>query len=103
MLFRSIVEKLKTMGVPMTEIRQSKVISPAQTKKLQWIKRARGSEVKMQLSARQLKVLDNEYITKLAGKHTVVPESDSRDAVVFDASPMFGAVDLAPVLPDWLK
>lgn len=98
-----IVEKLKTMGVPMTEIRQSKVISPAQTKKLQWIKRTRGSETKMQLSARQLKVLDNEYITKLAGKHTVVPESDSRDAVVFDASPMFGVVDLAPVLPDWLK
>jgi hypothetical protein len=42
-------------------------------------------------------------VTKLAGKLTIVPESDSRPAVVLNAAPMFSAVEEVPALPDWLK
>jgi hypothetical protein len=59
----------------------------------------------MQLSDRQLKTMENEYVVKMAGKLTVVPESDGRPAVVLNAAPMFGAVEAAPAaesLPSWL-
>jgi hypothetical protein len=58
-----------------------------------------------QLTDRQLKTLEQEYIVKMAGKLTVAPESDSRQAVTLDAAPMFSAVE-APVvdaLPAWLS
>jgi hypothetical protein len=52
-----------------------------------------------------LKTLDQEYVVKMAGKLTVVPESDSRPAVVMNAAPMFSAVEApaAETLPAWLS
>jgi hypothetical protein len=42
-------------------------------------------------------------VTKLAGKLTVVPESDSRKAVVLNAAPLFAAVEAPAELPAWLS
>ena len=98
-----IAEKLQKMGVPKSSIYETKIVSPAKAEKLVWKKRD-GTEV--QLSERQLKTMENEYVTKLAGKLTVVPESDSRPAVVMNAAPMFSAVEAAPAaesLPSWLS
>lgn len=55
-----------------------------------------------QLTERQLKTMEQEYIAKMGGKLTVAPESDPRPAVVRDAAPLFSAVEAAPTLPSWL-
>ena len=94
-----MAEKLAAMGIPKGAIYETKLVSPAKAEKLSWEKR---DGTKNQLSKKQLERL-NEYITKMAGKLTVVPESDSRPAVVVDASSLFGAVEETPALPDWLK
>ena len=94
-----VVEKLKGMGVPKDAVYKTSVVSPAQAKKLTWTKRD-GSQ--KQLTERQLKTLETEYIAKLGGKLTVALESDPRAAVVRDAAPLFSAVEAAPTLPSWL-
>lgn len=94
-----MAEKLVAMGIPKGAIYETKLVSPAKAEKLTWEKR---DGTKNQLSKKQLERL-NEYITKMAGKLTVAPESDSRPAVVTDASSMFGAVNNEPDLPAWLK
>lgn len=105
-----IAEKLTGMGVPKGTVHVTKVVSPAQAKKLTWENR-KGE--KKALSERQLKTIETEYISKLGGKLTVAPESDPRPAVVRDATPLFAAVSqaepaaieapAAPVLPDWMQ
>ena len=97
-----IAEKLIKMGIPKGAIYETKLVSPAKAEKLTWEKRD-GS--KASLSELQLKRLEQEYVSKLAGKLTVVPESDSRPAVVTNAAPLFSAVEVAPAaefLPSWL-
>jgi hypothetical protein len=50
--------------------------------------------------------METEYVVKMAGKLTVVPESDGRPAVTLNAAPLFGAVQAAPAaesLPSWLS
>jgi hypothetical protein len=91
-----MAEKLKRMGLPKGVIWQTKLISVAQVEKAKWTKRDGSVD---QLSPRQMKTLQSEYIKKSAGKLTVVPESDEREAVVKDASPLFDAVE---TLPSWL-
>lgn len=92
-------EKLKGMGIPKDAIWTTKLVSPAQAKKLTWTKR---DGTQKQLTDRQLKTLETEYIAKMGGKLTVAPESDPRPAVVRDAAPLFSAVEAAPTLPSWL-
>lgn len=97
-----VVEKLKGMGVPKDAIYKTSVVSPAQAKKLVWPKR---DGTQKQLSERQLKTLETEYISKLGGKLTVALESDPRPAVVRDAAPLFSAVQSVPeqvALPSWM-
>jgi len=94
-----MAEKLVKMGIPKGAIYETKLVSPAKAEKLTWAKRD-GTQV--QLTERQLKTMENEYVAKLAGKLTVAHESDSRPAVIKNAAPMFSAVE-APALPDWLK
>lgn len=95
-----IAEKLKGMGVPKDAVWVTKLVSPAQAKKLSWTKRDGTAK---QLTERQLKTLETEYISKLDGKLTVAPASDPRPAVVRDAAPLFSAVEhQAPALPSWL-
>ncbi len=97
-----MAEKLVKMGIPKSAVYETKLVTPAKAEKLTWEKR---DGTKVSLTDRQLKRMDQEYVTKLAGKLTVVPESDSRPAVITNAAPMFSAVEAAPAaesLPSWL-
>jgi len=98
-----IAEKLMKMGMPKAEVYEVKLISPAKAEKATWTSKRSGVEVKKQLSERQIKTMHTEYVTKVAGKLTIVPESDERSAVIMNAAPLFGAVNEAPALPAWLK
>ena len=98
-----MAEKLQKMGIPKTAIYETKLVTPAKAEKLTWEKR---DGTKVSLTDRQLKRMEQEYVTKLAGKLTVVPESDSRPAVITNAAPMFSAVQAvsaAESLPSWLS
>jgi len=99
-----MADKLIRMGVPKGVVYETKLVSPAKAEKLTWEKTKAGEKIKAQLSDRQLKTLDSEYITKMGGKLTVVPESDARAAVVLDAAPLFAAVpEPVAALPSWLS
>ena len=94
--------ELVKMGIPKGAVYETKLVSPAKAEKLTWEKR---DGAKVSLSERQLKRMEQEYVVKLAGKLTVVPESDSRPAVITNAAPLFSAVEAAPAaesLPSWL-
>ena len=93
-----IAEKLVKMGIPKSAIYETKLVSPAKAEKLTWEKKGE----KATLSERQLKRMEQEYVTKLAGKLTVVPESDSRTAVITNAAPLFSAVETPAEIPSWL-
>lgn len=106
-----IAEKLKGMGVPKDAIYKTSVVSPAQAKKLTWVKRDGTQKT---LSERQLKTMEAEYISKLGGKLTIALESDPRPAVVRGAAPLFSAVQEpaaiaaapapeAAAVPDWMQ
>lgn len=108
-----IAEKLKGMGVPKDAVFVTKIVSPAQAKKLTWENR-KGE--KKTLTERQLKTMETEYISKLGGKLTVALESDPRPAVTVNAAPLFSAVEAAPApaaaeapastppaMPDWMQ
>ena len=98
-----IAEKLTKMGIPKGSVWETKLVTPAKAEKLTWTKK---DGTPKQLTERQLKTLEQEYIVKMAGKLTVVPESDSRPAVIMNAAPMFSAVEAAPAvesLPSWLS
>jgi hypothetical protein len=90
------------MGIPKTAIYETKLVSPAKAEKLTWEKK---DGTKVQLTDRQLTRMEQEYVVKMAGKITVVSESDGRQAVVTNAAPLFSAVEAAPAaesLPSWL-
>lgn len=94
--------RLVKMGVPKSAVWETKLVSIAKAEKLTWEKTRAGEKVKMQLTERQIKLLETEYVTKLAGKLTIVPESDNRPEVVLTAAPLFGVVEEVPALPAWL-
>lgn len=98
-----MADKLKRMGIPKDVLWKTTLISPAQAEKAVWEKTKAGEKVSAQLSPRQLKTLETEYIKKSAGKLTVVPESDSRPSAKTFEVKMFDA-PAAPVetLPSWL-
>ena len=93
-----MADKLIKMGIPKGSVYVTKLISPAQAKKVTWEKR---DGTKKQLTDRQIKLMESEYIAKSQGKLTVVPESDSRQAVTFSAESLFAPVNNE--VPDWLK
>lgn len=95
-----MANKLTKMGIPKSSIFETKLITPAKAEKLTWEKK---DGEKKQLSERQLKTLETEYIKKSQGKLIIVPESDHRAAVVLDAAPLFGAVNSEPEIPAWLS
>ena len=95
-----MAERLKKMGMPKDIIWKSSLITVAQAEKIKWTKRD-GSED--QLSPRQLKTLQTEYIKKSDGKLTVVAESDERPAVVTTAEHLFDVVPVVETFPSWLS
>lgn len=105
-----IIKRLKSMGVPKDSMYITKVVSPAQVKKLKFKKKVKGEEVVKSLSERQLKTLDAEYVSVKPGRHLVVPESDSRKSIQTEIADMFQPVNqpveviIEPVgLPGWMK
>jgi hypothetical protein len=100
-----IADKLIKMGVPKSSVYETKLVTPAKAEKLVWEKTKAGEKTKAQLSDRQLKTLESEYVVKMAGKLTIVSESDPRPPVVLNAAPLFSAVE-SPAeveqLPSWL-
>jgi hypothetical protein len=95
-----MAEKLVKLGIPKGAIYETKLVSPAKAEKLTWKKRD-GTDV--QLSKRQLDLMDNEYVVKTLGKPVVALASDSRPAVQVNAAPLFSAVEKpADTLPAWL-
>lgn len=95
-----MAEKLVKMGIPKTALYETKLVSPAKAEKLTWEKK---DGTKVTLTERQLQRMEQEYVSKLAGKLTVVPESDSRPAVIKNAAPLFSAVETPAELPAWLS
>jgi hypothetical protein len=98
-----MAEKLIKMGIPKSAVYETKLVTPAKAEKLTWEKK---DGTKVALTDRQLTRMEQEYVVKLAGKLTVVPESDGRPAVITNAAPLFSAVEAAPVaepLPSWLS
>lgn len=95
-----MAEKLVKMGIPKTAIYETKLVTPAKAEKLTWEKR---DGTKVALTERQLQRMEQEYVSKLAGKLTVAPESDGRPAVVMNAAPLFSAVETPAELPAWLS
>lgn len=93
-----MAEKLIKLGIPKGSVYVTKLISPTQAKKVTWEKR---DGTKKQLTDRQIKMMESEYIAKSQGKLTVVPESDSRQAITFSAESLFSPVNND--VPDWLK
>jgi hypothetical protein len=95
-----MAEKLVKLGIPKGAIYETKLVSPAKAEKLTWKKRD-GTDV--QLSKRQLDMMDKEYVAKTLGKPVVALASDSRPAVQTNAAPLFSAVEKpADTLPAWL-
>jgi hypothetical protein len=94
-----MADKLVKMGIPKSAIYETKLVTPAKAEKLTWDKK---DGTKVQLTDRQLKRMEQEYVVKMAGKLSVVPESDSRQAVVTNAAPLFSAVETPAELPAWL-
>jgi hypothetical protein len=97
-----MANKLIMMGIPKGAVYETKLVTPAKAEKLTWEKR---DGTKVQLTERQLKRMDQEYVVKMGGKLTVVSESDGRPAVITNAAPLFSAVEAAPAaksLPSWL-
>lgn len=98
-----MAEKLIKMGIPKSAVYETKLVTPAKAEKLTWEKK---DGTKVALTDRQLTRMEQEYVVKLAGKLTVVPESDGRQAVITNAAPLFSAVEAAPAaesLPSWLS
>ena len=94
-----MVEKLVKMGIPKGTVYETKLVSPAKAEKLTW-KKKDGTDVT--LTERQLNRMEQEYVSKLAGKLTVALESDDRVAVINNAAPLFSAVETPAELPAWL-
>jgi len=96
-----VAAALKKMGVPKDELYKTTVVSAPQALKLKWVKKDGTAK---QLTPRQLKVLETEFIMKSEGKETVVPEADGREAVVYtEVSKLFAPVPAGDSLPAWLS
>jgi len=99
-----MADKLKRMGVPKDVIYPQKLISVAQIEKVNWVKKKKGEEVKASLSPRQLKNIEENYVTKSSGSLQVALESDSREAVVKDVNTLFKDVKTEQsAIPAWLQ
>lgn len=94
-----MVEKLKKFGIPKDALWKTKLISPAQAEKVVWTKRDGSAK---QLTDRQLKLMDDEYVSKSSGALTVALASDPRPAVVVSAVALFDAVPVVPEIPSWM-
>jgi hypothetical protein len=98
--------KLKRFGIPKGSIWKTSLISPAQVEKLKWEKR---DKTVMQLTPKQLNLVETELVKRTDGKPTVVPVADRRPGIEYgDLNTMFKPVEqqaapAVPAAPDWLS
>ena len=92
-----IANKLVKMGIPKASLYKSTLVTAPQVEKLTWTKRDGTTS---QLSPKQLQLLHGEYVTKMIGKPTLVPESDDRKSIA-NAVNLFSPV--VESLPLWLS
>lgn len=102
-----MADKLKKFGLPKDALWKTTLISPAQAEKVVWTKRDGTTK---QLSEKQLKMMQSEYVKQNDGKIQVAPASDSRPAVQLSVANMFApvtnSVDEVPAflqIPEFLK
>lgn len=93
-----MADKLRRMQIPKTALYVVKLVSPTQIESLSWEKKDGTTK---QLSERQMKTLQSEYVTKSAGGLKVVPESTRGEKVVFNVAPMFSNQESD--IPEWMK
>lgn len=87
-----------TLKIPKKALYKEVLPTPAALKALTWEK----DGTTHQLSAEQIKRVENEWVTYTQGGLVVAPEGDSREAITNDVSSMFGgAIDVqaTPVVP----
>lgn len=96
--------KLKRFKIPKDQVFRKVLISPAQAEKLVWQSR---DGTQHQLTEKQTKLMNDEFVKRTDGKLTVVAESDRRSGIQFgDLSKMFEAVPATPAVeatPSWLS
>ena len=90
-----IAEKLKKFGLPKEVIWKATLITPAQAEKATWEKR---DKTKVQLTERQLRVMQTEYIKKSDGKIQIVAESDERQSVTISPAGLFADLSIPSFL-----
>lgn len=95
----AMIDKLRKMGVPKDDASKQVVLTPKQAKNVRW-KNKQGEEKR--LSERQISTLEKDYIERSTGTMIVVPEDDSRKAVMVAPENMFENKELSPVVPSWL-
>lgn len=93
--------KLRKFGIPKDALWKTTLVSPNAAKKITWQKR---DGTQCQLTERQVKTMEKEYIKKTDGKLQVAAASDSRAAVVVSAASMFSPIASSEAaLPSWLS
>lgn len=83
-----MVKKLTGMAIPKNALYKQSFLSVAQVEKLVWDKKGEPC----QLSDRQKKTMEQEYVIKKPGAPVVAPESDPRQAITKDVSALFAPV-----------
>jgi hypothetical protein len=99
-----VVEALKKMGVPKTDVYEIKLVSPAKAEKLSWVKKVKGEDVQTTLSKKQIEALIKDYVSHVEGKPTLAPIDDPRPSIAQDATSLFAPVieQKKETLPTWL-
>lgn len=99
-----IGKKLEMMGAPKETVWVRSLVSAPQALDGKLIWTNRKGETK-QLSERQIKTLEKEFVTKTEGGLSVVPESDRREGVTFaDLTNAFGPTASEDAsLPSWMS
>lgn len=84
-----VAAKFTKMGVPKSVIYETKIVSPANAEKMKWVKK---DGTVNRLSEGQLKIIENEYVTRTKGALKVALESDSSPAITLNTEHMFSAI-----------
>lgn len=85
-----LVPKLVKAGIPKKDLYLSNMVSPAQLEKLTWTNKKGESK---RVTARQMELIEREYITTIEGKPKVALDSDSRQVITANASSLFSSIE----------
>lgn len=98
-----VAEKLQKMGMKKDTPWKKTILTPNQAKTCVWSKVKGGKEVETKLSAKNIALLDEQYISVKKGSLKVVSENASGEPIVLAEEGMFKPVPEEIELPDFLK